>query len=437
MMLRNEFCKIWNWRTILLLLLVGGVWFVRGVMGQMNLEYLPLFETVDAETGAELVEEFGASISKSELYRIEEKMRQAEDRLEQKKRETEKRYRGELEKLFVHTWRELEDTLRQAEEDADEGNGLEEHKRAAASASAEYILPDENGFAADDNESMDTAAWYEQLTDLEAEMISCWEWEEEEVNYYDELMQYGTEPGPGVHRYLFFLNPWTGAVSERAEEIKARDYISFLPSSVESNLHYVLEDFSRMMMLLTILMVVPYIEGENRSGVYSIAATTRTGRALQADRIRAVLLSVAVLYFACVVSFCLAYHRITPYSIFGDCVMNGNWFDLTLRQFLGISLGFLFGGCIFMACLCMFMTSFSRTVIGMTVAALPCWGIGELLGLSYYGRILEVSPDFAGLKAVISGIKAGDPLFLVVLLLLGAGLVIWLYRRRLGEDIVE
>lgn len=380
-MVLKEFHKIWNVRTLLLVVIVGGALFYSWVMGQMNLKHLPLFETVEVEVGTELLKRYGTQLDASELAQIQILYEQAEEKLN----EVALSAYPEIRDMGFESYQELEQYCTAQDKTEEELEAFFQTK--------EYQL-------------------YEKM--LEDSTVA---WEVETCTAYQSII--------------------TKAQVEK--EIEKIDTVSTLPESVQMNVGFIIQDYSRILLLVTLLLVMPYVAMENRNRVYPIAAATKTGRRLMLHQIKAMLVAVLLLVLIFNIIFYIVYQIQTPYTRFASCKAIDLWFGWTWSEYLFIRILMLDVWAIAHAMVVFFLGSFCKTIVGTVVMALPCWGMGELAGLYFFPHLFTMSykeyPRFS------SGIFGANKYFPIVteVFVLGIGmLLLWLlYQRRKREDIVE
>lgn len=416
-MIWNEFCKIWKGKTIVLVLLVGGIMFYSEVMGQMNLNYLPLWETVDARVGEELINRYGPEISIDRKEDIQTLINETQMSLEKKKAKAMAEYKKELSAFGLDSYEELEDTLYRDEE----------------------LSPEEQ-------ERM------EQIWQVKAKIDENFEWETYAIGYYGEVLlrmggrvdQEGQLISVSDKAYNFEQSYWKelrnqsidrffgNALEKRISQLSDKQSVSLLPSSVVSNMGFVMQNYARTVIAMTILLLFPYLAMENSSGIYPLIATTKVGRKFFLKQIVAVILSELLLVSICSIAFVLAYRFTTPYNVFDQCLMYDIWFDWTLKQTILARLLVLGIGAIVIALLCVFALSFCHTIVGAVAAILPCWAIGLILSLYFFDSTFSIYDGSA-----LRGATKGMSFFLTGLLVaLAAGLMLWLYKKRKREDIL-
>lgn len=409
-MVLKEFQKIWNVRTMLLVFIVGGTLFYSWVMGQMNLKHLPLFETVDVEVGTELLKQYGTGLDASEIAEIQILYEQAEEKLNE---------------VALAAYPEIRDM------------GFESYREF------EHYCTTYVGEEGDYEEYIQTEE-YKALNSLYEKMVDdlAVGWELETCNAYDSILaniaisRYGytdlshnKELGNGL-----FLKP----LLSRLKTIVSRDTVTTLPGSVEMNMGYIMQSYSRIVFIVTLLLVLPYVAMENRNGVYPIAAATKTGRRLMLHQIKAMLVAVVLLLLVFNLVFYLVYLFYTPYARFAQCMVPDLWFDFTWSQYLWIRIWMLDLWAIAHSMIIFFLASFCKTIVGTVVVALPCWGVGEFAGVCIFTDLLTVSYKEPEFYSIVFGDKKYMP-FVAEVLLLAIGIwLLWsLYQRRKREDIVE
>lgn len=417
-MIWNEFCKIWKGKTIVLVLLVGGIMFYSEVMGQMNLNYLPLWETVDARVGEELIDRYGPEISIDRKEDIQTLINETQMSLEKKKAKAMAEYKEELSAFDFDSYEDLKDVSLTWEEEL----SPEEEERL------------------------------EQIWQLMVKIDENFEWETYAIGYYEEVLfrmggkvdQEGQLISVSDMAYNFEQSYWKelrnqsidrffgNALEKRISQLSDKRAVSLLPSSVVSNMGFVMQNYARTVIAMTILLLFPYLAMENSSGIYSLIATTKMGRKFLLNQIVAVILSELLLVSICSIAFMLAYRFTTPYNVFDQCLMYNIWFDWTLKQTILARMLVLGIGAIVIALLCVFALSFCHTIVGAVAAILPCWAIGLILSLYFFDSTFSIYDGSA-----LRGATKGMSFFLTGLLVaLAAGLMLWLYKKRKREDIL-
>ena len=234
-MIWNEFRKLWNAVTFLLLLIVGGVLFYSGVMGQMNLNHLPMFEAVEVNIGKELMQSYGTTFDEKEKREIEERYEAAYDQLN----ETLLNGNPQIIEWGFECFYDLDEYWSYMGEPTTE----------------EEIKIDE----------------------LYRKVLKQYEKEIEVCNTYKKIL----------YRYQ--------VVDEAGKETELEE-VSALPEAVTMNLRFVISDYARMLLFMTILFVLPYAAMDRHAKVYAIVAATKTGRGILKKQISALVAGV-LLYF--------------------------------------------------------------------------------------------------------------------------------------------
>lgn len=363
-MIWNEIRKIWNLRSFFLVMVVGITLMYSWVVGQLNLNNLPLFETVQLEIGAQLQKNFGDSLDERELEEVRGLYEEAKEKLD--------------EKVFT-IWPELRQ------------KGYETYEEFEQEVTTVY-----------EGEETQKKDW-----ELYEEIVERCGWELETRDTYVSILATAGNP------------------------------ISVLPYQVTMNMSYVMGDYFWILSILVLLLVLPYLTVDNRSGVYQVVAVTRIGRKWIVRQIVAMLVSVLALLFVCSLGFYIVYRIMTPYEPFQHCLVPGLWFDWTWQQYFWIQVIMINLGALALAMVFFFLSSRCRTIVGTVVVAIPCWGAGAVLSMNFYNQLFTISCDGTFYSNTIGRLKSLPFVAEAVLLGIGLLLLVLLYRRRLKEDIQE
>ena len=394
-MIWNEFRKIWNPYSLILISVIGVTLLYSWVAGQMNLKYLPIFETVELEIGEELHAKYGDELDSAELQEIEKLYDEARKDLNEKVL----RAHPELMDMGYQSYEELEqyDTFYDDSEDTLEDRTL--HEKASE--------------------------LYFQISDEFAyEIATCNTYQSIAVK--NNIMPYrDVEQEKNMH------------LKKRLTEIQSRDTVSVLPYQVTSNMGFVMEDYASITMYLIILLVFPFLAMDNKRKVYPVVATTKTGRRLIIYQMIVMLLSVILLLIVWNTAFYLVYQRMTPYEPYEQCLVPDLWFDWTWSQYFRIWIGLLDICAIAFAMVLFFLSSICKTIVGTVAMALPCLGVGEIISLYFFPKIFRL-PNYSSLYDITVGQGKYFPVVAeILMLLLGVVLLICLYHNRKVQDIAE
>lgn len=383
----QELKKIWNLKWCLFLLLAGSICFYFGPLGQMNLKYLPLFESLDITLAQDLQQKYGNTLDAEEMEGVAELYRQQQEAFDQKI----KADFPELEKLGYEGYGDLENYCSSQDEFRLQGAELEKYLEIQEN----YYLPIQEKFEE------------EGETDIEIEKET------------------------GV---------FGASVNRRMEEIYARKELSILPQCIESNLGFILQEYSVVLFLLAILFPLPYLAMDNRNRMNTMTAVTRKGRTLFRTQVCAMLLSVMVLLLCVNLIFYRIYCHMLPYESFGQCSIMGDsiipyWYDFSLEEYLFLMLALISLLAVGLAGMTMFLSFYCRTIIGIVASGVPMYGIGMLLSVSYVRNAFHV--PWHG--EVPWYMMAKYMSWLVVLWMLIIMLTVLCYagRQRMRKDILE
>lgn len=395
-MVGKEFQKIWNLRSCLLILVVGAALLYSWVAGQMQLRYLPLFETVELETCARLQEIYGNELDDLELE--------------------------ELRALYENEKQKLDQSILQAHpEIVDMGySGYEDFLNMLSDYDVDEVEDEA------EKESIQRA-WdlYQQIGDEFA-------WKIETCNTYAALLE-----RKNFSSWHMVWSEDNKEIMNRIREIESRDTVSVLPDQVTMNMEYVMEAYSRITMYLILLLILPYLAMDNRRRVHSIVAATKTGRRLVIHQMKAMLLSVLLLLGVWNVLFYIVYRVMTPYEVYDQCLVPELWFDWTWPQYFWIRIGMLDAGAAAFAMVIFYLSSRCRTIVGTVAVALPCWAAGEFFSLHFFGSVFAL-PEWKSISYYLAGCGKYLPFVVVFVMLLAGGMLLFrLYYERRVKDIME
>lgn len=413
----QELKKIWNLKWCLFLLLAGSICFYFGPLGQMNLKYLPLFESLDITLAQDLQQKYGNTLDAEEMEGVAELYRQQQEAFDQK-------IKGdfpELEKLGYEGYGDLESYCSSQDEFRLQGAELEKYLEIQEN----YYLPIQEKF----EEEVVTREYYRMLLTCFANLTG--------VNLLEDSYEEGErdieiEKETGV---------FGASVNRRMEEIYAREELSILPQCIESNLGFILQEYSVVLFLLAILFPLPYLAMDNRNRMNTMTAVTRKGRTLFRAQVCAMLLSVMVLLLCVNLIFYRIYCHMLPYESFGQCSIMGDsiipyWYDFSLEEYLFLMLALISLLAVGLVGMTMFLSFYCRTIIGIVASVVPMYGIGMLLSVSYVRNAFHV-PWHGGVPAGCMMAKYMS--WLVVLWMLVIMLTVLCYagRQRMRKDILE
>lgn len=376
-MLINEYRKMWNFKILAVVIAVGIAMFFSGPVSQMNLEKsLPLFETVEASIGTEFRQKYGKELDAGEMEEIKE--------LAQAKSEA-------LNEEVMKAFPEIKEA------------GFESYN-----ALKEYL---ENA----DLETIETKE-YEDAVGFEQKIYEQFLWEVEEVQYY----------------YQGLINSYEWS-SDKESYV-----VSVVPSSVTSNMSFVMGDFAGVVLSLVILFVIPYLSWDNRAGVYPIIATTKIGRKMLLKQIAVMLSSVAVLLLVCNLVFAATVSVMTPYGPFWDCIPDCVSYDWTLTQLYIMQVIIIDIVAIEVAMIVFFLSAFCETVVSIVAVIIPCWFAGNFMSNFFLRKtFMKFDVAFDLYESWQRRFASAPLLVCAVLMAVGVGLLVGLYGKRKKEDIFE
>lgn len=388
-MLVNEIRKIWNLPTLLLELVVGVVLLYSWVAGQMNLKYLPLFETVQLQIGIQLQEKYGDELDRVELQEVEALYREAKKDLNVKAAEA-------YPEIVGGKYRDFE----AFEKYCTENDGFED----------------------------------EEMYGIYMEILEKYQWEYETCDAYETILD---SAGGYWGNFKYREGTKNQVLKKRVAELSNRDTISTLPYQVTMNMKYVMGNFAWVLIILALILVLPYLASDCRMRVYPVIASTKTGRRIVVYQMTAMFLSVGILLLVCNGAFYLVYRMMTPYEPFANCMVPWLWFDWTWQQYFRIQLFMIDIGVLGLSMIFFFLSSLCRTIIGLVVMAIPCWFAGEMLSMNYFNRLFTIS-DYGSFYSDVIGQKPFLPVVTEAVLVAAGALLLWLlYRKRAAEDIAE
>ena len=375
-MLIYEVKKMLNWRVLLLVVMAGIVLMYSGPFSQMNLKHLPLFETVEAQVGSQFRQMYGKEYDAEEIAEIEI-MKQ--------------NLQVELEKSIMKKYPQIE-----------------EYGFSSFENLEEYW----SQLNWDDEASAETLERIEAIDQLYMEII-C----DEELDYSMETVTY-----------------YESIVTSFQQE----ETMSVVPSSVMSNMSFVMEGFASSMLILVIIMVLPYLAMDNYAGVYPLAATTRTGRSIILKQLAIMLCCVAVLIAVCNVAFFAGIKVITPYEPFLDCIPDGIWKSWTLEKFWLMQVLLIDGAAIVMALIVFVISSLCKTIVGTVAAAIPCWGLSQVLSMYVLDEAFtKPTISVSIIEEIYSSSPAAVPAVIAVLAVTAVFMTAGLCITRNRSDITE
>ena len=392
-MIGNEMRKIWKQHTLILVVVVGVTLMYSWVIGQMNLERLPLFETVELEIGKQLQEKYGNELDAKELEEIEVLYEEAKRDLNQKVAEKYPEIIGGQYKNFEEF----------------------EYDCCSTEEGSQDQLEDE-------------AMW-----ETYSHMVEEFNWEYETCITYDSIRN--------VFKANKAIIPWIEEYDnkvfvERIYEIINRNTASTLPSQVTMNMRYVLINYSWLLCILAMIIVLPYLTNDNRRNVYPVMAATKTGRRLIGYQIMASLLSVCMMLGVCDVVFYICYRVMTPYESFNHCRVDWLWFDWTWQQYFWIQLLMINIGVLSLSMIFLFVSSLCKNIVGFVVGASMCWGIGSVLSIYYFSQLFHCGYLVNSYMDMKTRWPYMDVVIEVIMFLTGIVLLGTLYRRRMKADIM-
>lgn len=413
----QELKKIWNFKWCLFLLLVGSICFYFGPLSQMNLNYLPMFESLDIALAQDLQKKYGNTLDVEEMVQVAEIYRQEQDAFDQKI----KADFPELEKLGIDGYEDLENYFSTQDEFELQGAELEKYKEIQEN----YYVPIQEKF----EEEIITREYYGGLLMSFANLSGVNLLEE---SYEDEEIEIEIEKETGVFGH---------SANRRLEEIFGREELSVLPQCIESNLGFILQEYSIVLFLLAILFPLPYLAMDNRNRMNTMTAVTRKGRALFRTQVCAMLVSVMVLLLCANLIFYLFYCYMLPYESFGQCSIMGDyiipyWYDFSLEGYLFLMLTLISLLAVGLAGLTMFLSFYCRTIIGIVASVVPMYGIGILLS-AYYVRNAFHVPWRGGLPGrctMAEYVSWGIVLLMLIIMFMA---LFFAGRQRMRKDILE
>lgn len=390
-MIGNEIKKIWNIRTAVFLFILGGTFFYDWILGQMNLEHLPLFENVDVTLGTDLIKRFGNSVDSAEMEQVAMLNEAAKRDFDQ----NVKAAYPQLNEMGFKSFEELERCLSEA-----------------------------------DLEKMESQE-YKAMHELYGQIVQEFELELESINYYSSMIG-KRETQAGAARSYGAGGMKANAVN-RIENITKWSELSVLPDSVNMNMSYVIQGFCRITMYLVLILVLPYVAFDNKSNVYPVVASTKHGRNIIKTQLWSMLVGMLPLLAVCDIALYAAYTLYTPYAVFNHCMVEYLWFDLSQIQYFWIQVIVCNLIVISLALLFFFASSFCRTIVGTIVMAIPCWGLGEAIILFCVDNMLSCS---LLTDSVMVCFKYGIVIIIAALFMVGIFCINRLIRYRLHADIL-
>ena len=413
----QELKKIWNLKWCLFLLLVGSICFYFGPLSQMNLKYLPVFESLDIALAQDLQKKYGNTLDAKEMGQVAELYRQEQDAFDRKI----KADYPELEKLGYDGYDDLENYFSTKDEFELQGAELEAYQEIQEN----YYVPIQEKF----EEEIVTREYYRELLIKFANLTGVNLLEE---SYEDEEVEIEIEKETGI---------FGQSVNRRLEEIFEREELSILPQCIESNLGFILQEYSTVLFLLAILFPLPYLAMDNRNRMNTMTAVTRKGRALFQTQVCAMLVSVMLLLLCANLIFYLFYCYMLPYESFGQCSIMSDyiipyWYDFSLEGYLFLMLALISLLAVGLAGLTMFLSFYCRTIIGIVAAVVPMYGIGILLSV-YYVRNAFQLPWREALPVRCMMAEHMSWVIVLLMLIIMFMALFFVGRQRMRKDILE
>lgn len=398
-MIWNEFKKIWNIRILLLILVVGGIRFYFGPVGQMNLNYLPLWETVDVTVGAEIQRNYGNELDASEIDEIRGLLAGAESDLETKVAEQF----PEMQRDYgFASYREFDEYYT--------GLNIEEF-------------------------DIDS---YREIETLYVDILDTFAWEIAVCDYYNSLVFAADNNAEAeLQRYQDYRGELFGNMYvDRMGEILYSGIVTPLSATAVSNLGFVLQEYSSVIMMITLFLIFPYLAADNRSRIYPLIAASKEGRRIVRKQVIAVVCSVAVLMIVCDLLFFAVYRMRLPYQPFDHCRVLGLWFDMTFIQYFWAQVILINIGAVALAMIFFYISSHCRTLVGTVVSAIPCWLFGEFLSTCFYNKMFEMGfHDGRVISYILNNMKYMTFVWEGLLVAAGITLLVILGHRRKVQDI--
>lgn len=195
---------------------------------------------------------------------------------------------------------------------------------------------------------------------------------------------------------------------QRVEERNKDEVRSVLPAQVVETNFEVLQFWAPLMILAVLLLVLPYMVGENRSNMTAFLYSTPKGRKYYAIRMKAVLLS-CLLLIAVYIGLYAAVAKInrvfdfwnTPISAYTSGFIS--WFPWTLGQVTAAAV-ICFAAAAFGAGLLSFViTTRCGNYITAIAGHIPLFLAGTAFGIVFLSRFTEIT-GIRGLDMTVAGI---------------------------------
>lgn len=218
------------------------------------------------------------------------------------------------------------------------------------------------------------------------------------------------------------------------------DEISSLPSSVFSNTNFVLEDGFRILMYLVWILVLPYLAWDNLSGISPMIATSKCGRKFVLKQLTAMLMAVTMIVTLWCLWLYLGLRVCTDYEPFFDCPATEVAGGLTYHEYVILKLVLVGIAAVGLSMIFFFVSSFCKTIVGTVAAAIPCWGVGEVLSIFVLNNYLMIKQPGIGMSMYndyMAGVDNFPLWFNGALWAIGLVLIVVLYSLRKTDDILE
>lgn len=182
------------------------------------------------------------------------------------------------------------------------------------------------------------------------------------------------------------------AASVKEREQAGRTSFSVLPSCVEGSLKTLVYSLFVLLVFSVVILITPYLVRERRSGVRTLAYTSKKGRALFrtqfAAALAAAVLVAAVQFAVLLFLLCTGQHRVD--FVFRDCLISNTifdqgflWWDLTLGQSMLLNcllvFAFVIGFAVFSFVISKLCRNYVAAVAVQIPAVLLCFKIGDVV----------------------------------------------------------
>ena len=359
-MLREEMKKILTWKKLLLILAVTVLYFLLFLH-----PYVVIYEGSyhqEAEIAKTLTDRYGTEITAEEY--------------EQMKQEV------------PFDGKELLDEI---------ASGLPGFQERGIQDMREFLFDETLG--EDEKEALWEALYeainfvepYEDMSETFTDVIELSYWD----SYLDSYQTEALDPPASGTAYYEDLNE---GQTERVQERNKREVRAVLPAQMADTNFEVLQFLAPLMVIGVILLILPYMVRENRSGMTAIQYSSPRGRRCYAVRLKAAALSILLLLLFYIGLYAVT-AEINGVFDFWNTPISActtrfiSWFPWTLGQVTASAVGLACAAAFGAGIMTFVITSSCRNYITAIAAQLPLLIAGIVFGIFFLKSFTEITQD--------------------------------------------